>query len=121
MTKRGSTESDRPAILLIDGDEPDQMTGIFGKPQTRRESLMKTETTRYPDQRGPEGAAILPQYMRPAVAAKYTGHSESTLAKLRMTHNRDKGPRYVKRGGVVLYRRADLDAWLESYFVDNCE
>jgi hypothetical protein len=57
------------------------------------------------------------EYMRPPEAARYVGHSESTLAKLRMRHMRERGPAFIKRGGVVLYRRTDLDAWLDSYSV----
>lgn len=56
-------------------------------------------------------------YLRPPEAADYTGHSESTLAKLRMAHLRTRGPAFIKRGGVILYRRADLDQWLESHLV----
>ncbi|NKX44622.1 helix-turn-helix transcriptional regulator [Roseicyclus persicicus] len=57
-------------------------------------------------------------YLRPAEAAQYTAHSESTLAKLRMRHLRERGPVFIKRGGVVLYRRADLDTWLASFLVE---
>lgn len=34
--------------------------------------------------------------LRPAQAAHYTGLSDSTLAKLRMRHNRADGPKYLK-------------------------
>lgn len=57
------------------------------------------------------------EYMRPSAAAAYTGHSESTLAKLRMKHMRENGPAFIKRGGVILYRQADLDAWLDTFVV----
>lgn len=57
------------------------------------------------------------KYLRPAEAAKYVGHSQSTLAKLRMRHARKNGPPFMKRGGVVLYRRSDLDAWLDTFTV----
>jgi predicted DNA-binding transcriptional regulator AlpA len=60
-----------------------------------------------------------PEYMRPPEAARYTGHSESTLAKLRMRHNRSRGPRFAKLGGVVIYKRADLDAWLDEHMVER--
>ncbi|PWJ21425.1 Helix-turn-helix domain-containing protein [Jannaschia seohaensis] len=65
------------------------------------------------DGRRPEST----DYLRPSEAAKYTGHSESTLAKLRMQHKRACGPVFIKRGGVVLYRRADLDAWLNGFVI----
>jgi predicted DNA-binding transcriptional regulator AlpA len=45
------------------------------------------------------------------VAARYVGLSESTLAKLRLNGN---GPTYCKLGRRVVYRLADLDAWLQS-------
>ena len=54
----------------------------------------------------------LPVNMRPKEAAQYTGISESTLAKLRMLHNRDNGPKFVKLSGCIVYRRADLDEWM---------
>jgi len=57
------------------------------------------------------------EYLRPPEAARYVGHSESTLAKLRMRHRREHGPAFIKRGGVVLYRRDDLDDWLNSHRV----
>lgn len=44
-------------------------------------------------------------------AAKVVGLSESTLAKLRLTGN---GPAYCKLGRRVVYRRADLEVWLQS-------
>jgi Helix-turn-helix domain len=42
-------------------------------------------------------------------AAEYVGCSEGHLRNLRY---RGEGPRYVKKGGLVRYRIADLDAWL---------
>jgi predicted DNA-binding transcriptional regulator AlpA len=55
--------------------------------------------------------------MRSAQAARYTGLSESTLAKLRMRHNRADGPKYLKITGCVVYRRADLDVWMDQHIV----
>lgn len=49
-------------------------------------------------------------------AAGYVGLSVSTLAKLRLSGN---GPAYCKLGRRVVYRREDLDAWLESRVVRN--
>lgn len=54
------------------------------------------------------------QYMRPAEAAQYTRLSESTLAKLRMRDTQESGPRFSKHGGCVIYRREDLDAWIDG-------
>jgi len=45
------------------------------------------------------------------VAAHVVGLSESTLAKLRLNGN---GPIYCKLGRRVVYRREDLEQWLQS-------
>ena len=55
--------------------------------------------------------------MRPTDAAIYVGVSKSHLDKLRLPRNRHLGPKFVKVGGCVIYRRADLDAWLASHVV----
>ncbi|WP_164658141.1 AlpA family transcriptional regulator [Tropicibacter sp. Alg240-R139] len=48
-------------------------------------------------------------------AAEYLGLSESYLAKLRMGTGLQVGPSYLKVGlRAVRYRRADLDAWMDS-------
>ena len=48
--------------------------------------------------------------LRVADAAAYIGLSVSTLAKMRL---RGDGPVYAKAGPrIVVYERADLDAWL---------
>lgn len=65
-------------------------------------------------EKGVEGPAVVPEYMRSPAAAHYLGLSESLLAKLRMSVNRSDGPRFAKIGGAVVYRRSDLDAWLEE-------
>jgi predicted DNA-binding transcriptional regulator AlpA len=45
-------------------------------------------------------------------ASEYVGLAKSTLAKMRMC---GEGPPFIKAGPrIVLYDRADLDAWLES-------
>lgn len=41
-------------------------------------------------------------------AARYLGLGKSTMAKFRITGG---GPRFIKMGAAVRYRRADLDAW----------
>jgi predicted DNA-binding transcriptional regulator AlpA len=46
-----------------------------------------------------------------AQVAGVLGLAPSTLAKLRLS---DDGPVYCKLGRRVVYRRADLEAWLES-------
>jgi excisionase family DNA binding protein len=49
-------------------------------------------------------------------AAQYTGLGFSTLAKLRL---KGGSAPYAKVGSKVVYRKADLDAWLESKRVAN--
>lgn len=44
-------------------------------------------------------------------AARYVRLSKPTLERFRISGD---GPAYVKLGGAVRYRKADLDAWLES-------
>ena len=67
--------------------------------------------------RDPENSLGWPLNMRPKVAAEYTGVSESTLAKLRMLDNRRNGPSFIKLSGCVVYRRCDLDAWIDRNVV----
>lgn len=57
--------------------------------------------------------------LRPSQAAAYLGISVSKLAKLRMRHSPEAGPRFAKVAGCVLYRRADLDAWLEAHLAER--
>lgn len=64
---------------------------------------------------------VIPENLRPTQAALYTGLSESTLAKLRMQHKRDEGPRYLKISGCVIYRRSDLDEWMNRHLVGGLE
>jgi predicted DNA-binding transcriptional regulator AlpA len=50
--------------------------------------------------------------LRVGRASEYVGLAKSTLAKMRMC---GEGPPFIKAGPrIVLYDRADLDAWLES-------
>ena len=50
--------------------------------------------------------------LRAPEAAAYVGLSPSTLAKMRL---RGDGPVYSKAGPrVVIYDKADLDAWLDA-------
>jgi predicted DNA-binding transcriptional regulator AlpA len=49
-------------------------------------------------------------------AAKLLGLATSTLAKLRLSGN---GPVYCKLGRRVVYRREDLEGWLESRVARN--
>jgi excisionase family DNA binding protein len=56
--------------------------------------------------------AIMRRMLRTREAAIYTGLATSTLEKLRVYGG---GCRYIRIGRVVLYDRADLDAWLASH------
>ncbi|WP_225733308.1 helix-turn-helix transcriptional regulator [Pseudoclavibacter sp. CFCC 14310] len=50
--------------------------------------------------------------LKPSEASEYTRLSVANLAQMRYL---GKGPKYLKpTPRVVLYRRADLDAWLEG-------
>lgn len=44
-------------------------------------------------------------------ASKIVGLSVSTLTKLRLTGG---GPRYLRLGRAIRYRRSDLNAWMEA-------
>jgi len=50
------------------------------------------------------------QNMRTPAASAYLDIPQSTLEKMRMT---GRGPSFVKDGRLVIYRKQDLDAWLE--------
>jgi predicted DNA-binding transcriptional regulator AlpA len=50
------------------------------------------------------------KYLRVEDAARYVGMSAASLYCYR---SRKVGPRSLKVGGRVLYRRADLDEWIE--------
>lgn len=50
-------------------------------------------------------------YLRPGQAADYIGISQSTLAKMRVS---GIGPVFSKLGRTVIYRRSDLDAWVQE-------
>jgi len=58
-----------------------------------------------------------PENLRTAKAAEYLGISVSKITKLRMAANRQYSPPFVKVVGCVIYRRKDLDDWLERHVV----
>ena len=62
--------------------------------------------------------AAYPENMRPHEAAAYLGVSLATLARFRMKGKRRSGPAFAKVAGCVIYRRADLDAWLAQHVVE---
>lgn len=51
------------------------------------------------------------EVLSPPVLSAEIDVPEPTLAQWRY---RGEGPRYLKLGGHVRYRRSDVDAWLES-------
>lgn len=69
---------------------------------------MQTEPTIEAAER-PRAAVPPTPYLRVRQAAAYLGLSKSTLDKLRTAGT---GPSYAKAGRIVVYARADLDAWL---------
>lgn len=54
--------------------------------------------------------------MATPAAAKYVGFSVDSLKHWR---TRGKGPRFVRVGTRVVYRIADLDAWLADHVVSE--
>jgi predicted DNA-binding transcriptional regulator AlpA len=52
-----------------------------------------------------------PALLDTKTAAVYLGKSPSFLIKSRCV-GRTIGPRFVRLGGTVCYRRSDLDAWI---------
>lgn len=57
---------------------------------------------------------LLSATMNIAQAATYLGIAKSTLYTWR-TRRPGFGPRAVKAGGALRYRRSDLDAWIEAH------
>lgn len=58
--------------------------------------------------------ALIPATMNITQAAAYIGIAKSTLYTWR-TRRPGFGPRAVKAGGALRYRRSDLDAWIEAH------
>lgn len=40
------------------------------------------------------------------------------VATIYQWNSRGQGPRFIKRGRSILYRRADIDAWLNASYVN---
>ncbi len=49
-------------------------------------------------------------------AADYVRLAKSTMDRLRIT---GEGPKFLKLGGAVRYRKVDLDHWLEGRLVGS--
>ena len=60
------------------------------------------------------GLTLDPATMHIAEAAAYIGVAKSTLYTWR-TRRPGFGPRAVKVGAALRYRRSDLDAWIEAH------
>lgn len=58
-----------------------------------------------------EEGATLPEVASRRQVAAYTGISMPTLARWA---GEGSGPKFVKAGGRVLYRKRDVLAWLDS-------
>jgi predicted DNA-binding transcriptional regulator AlpA len=51
------------------------------------------------------------QILRPKAAAEFLGNAEQTLARWR---HEGFGPKFVKIGRLVGYRKSDLERWIAS-------
>jgi len=51
-----------------------------------------------------------------AEAADYVRLAKGTLDRFRLT---GEGPKFLKLGGAVRYRKVDLDQWLDSRLVGS--
>jgi hypothetical protein len=82
--------------------------GLFRLTADRESLKMRSMPTRV------NGAVLFNEYE----AARYIGMSVSWLRSARMTKPAASGPPFLKYGGArqsrVHYRRADLDAWMQS-------
>ncbi len=54
---------------------------------------------------------VTTEYLTAADAADLSRRSMRTLARWR---RQGVGPRYIRRGAHVLYRRGDVEAWLDA-------
>lgn len=63
-------------------------------------------------------AAGMKDRMTVSAAAEHIGLSPSTLNKMR---HEGRGPRYMRLGNRVMYRRQDLDAYLDSAVVETAD
>lgn len=52
----------------------------------------------------------------PAAASEYIGVPVGTLAQWRYLKT---GPRFIRAGRMIRYRKADLDAWLDAHAVST--
>jgi len=69
----------------------------------------------------PRVIKVTPKAVKEHDAAAYIGMSVAYLRQSRMQgnrHNHTSAPPFVKAGKAVIYRVADLDAWLEENLIE---
>jgi excisionase family DNA binding protein len=52
---------------------------------------------------------------------EFADYVRRPVATVYQWNSRGEGPRYIKRGRMVLYRRADVDVWLSEGYVNPAE
>ncbi len=57
---------------------------------------------------------IMPACLAPEQAAVYLSVPKATLQDWRTDRRKGYGPKFIRKGNTVLYRVADLDAWLKA-------
>lgn len=62
--------------------------------------------------------AVQAKYMSPKEVAEEYGLNENTL---RCYRSEGRGPRYLKVGKLVKYRRADVESWLDAQVVETAD
>jgi predicted DNA-binding transcriptional regulator AlpA len=85
-----------------------------GQQQSTGMSELEVALTIEPGPTGHGGPALVPATMTIAQAAAYIGIAKSTLYTWR-TRRPGFGPRAVKAGGALRYRRSDLEAWIDAH------
>lgn len=61
----------------------------------------------------------MPELLTPAQLADELGMTVAQLAQWR--YRGDYGPKFLKEGRFIRYRRVDVDAWLESLLHDRTD
>jgi excisionase family DNA binding protein len=64
----------------------------------------------------PEGHAITAALLSTKEAARLLGVHPNTLSKWRI---RGTGPRFIKAGNMIRYRKSDIEAWLQNRTYSN--
>ena len=63
-----------------------------------------------------DAAHQVPDRMNTQQAAAHLGLAQSTVEKMR---HEGRGPRFLKIGGKVVYRRRDLDSYLDACAIET--